>query len=142
MAASTTLIMIAGIAQLVLVAASLAIPHVLRWREETAGLRPLVRKLFWVYAGYIWATNLSFGLISALAPHWLLDGSPLATAVTGFITTYWGARLAIQFVCFDRRDLPSGPWARLAEVALVCLFGFLTLVYGSATLSNWRGSLM
>ena len=36
-------------------------------------LRPLLRQVFWTYAAYIWFTNLCFGLVSALAPHWLLE---------------------------------------------------------------------
>jgi hypothetical protein len=130
------LVRLAGAGQLVLIVASLAIPRVLRWREDTAKLRPLTRQVFWTYAVYIWATNLSFGLVSALAPDWLLDGSGLAAAVTGFITAYWGGRLLIQFTYFDRSDAPSGVAARLAEAGLVGLFVFLTFVYGSATLLN------
>ena len=57
----------AGVGQLILCSASLAIPRVLRWPEDLARLRPLTRQVFWTYAGYIWATNLSFGLISTLA---------------------------------------------------------------------------
>ena len=103
------LLVAAGAGQLVLVAASLAIPRVLRWPEDLARLRPLTRQVFWTYAGYIWATNLSFGLVSAFAPGWLLDRSPLAGAVCGFIAAYWGARLVIQFTYFDRSDAPQGP---------------------------------
>ena len=87
------LVVAAGVGQLVLVAASLAIPRVLRWSEDLARLRPLTRQVFWTYAGYIWATNLAFGLVSTFAPGWLLDRTPLAGAVCGFIATYWGARL-------------------------------------------------
>src|SRR5262245_13280683 len=113
-----TLVVLAGLGQLALAAASLAIPRVLGWREETAQLRPLTRQVFWTYAAYIWVTNLSFGLLSALAPVWLLDGSPLAGAVAGFIALYWGARAVIQFAYFDRGGLPGGPAFRLAEALL------------------------
>ena len=54
------LVVAAGVGQLVLVAASLAIPRALRWPEDLAKLRPLTRQVFWTYAGYIWATNLAF----------------------------------------------------------------------------------
>src|SRR5438552_3933801 len=59
-----TLVFLAGLAQVLVASTSLAIPTVLRWREDTAKLRPLTRPVFWTYAGYIWATNLSFGLQS------------------------------------------------------------------------------
>ena len=123
-------LLVAGVGQLILVVASLAIPRVLRWPEDLARLRPLTRQVFWTYAGYIWATNLAFGLVSALAPRWLLDRSPLAGAVCGFIATYWGARVAIQFVYFDRSDAPRGLRYAFGEAALVGLFVGLTLVYG------------
>jgi hypothetical protein len=130
------LVFVAGAGQVVLIVASLAIPRVLRWREDTAKLRPLTRQVFWTYALYIWCTNLAFGLLSALAPGWLLDRSGLAAAVTGFIAAYWAGRLVIQFAYFDRSDAPSGPAVRLAEFALVGLFVYLTAVYGSALLFN------
>lgn len=75
-------ILIAGVGQLAIVIGSPAIPRVLRWSDDVASLRPLTRQVFWTYAAYIWATNLCFGLISSLAPGWLVDGSPLAAAVT------------------------------------------------------------
>jgi hypothetical protein len=133
------LVFLAGLGQLALILASLAIPFVLRWREETAKLRPLTRQMFWTYAGYIWATNLSFGLISTLAPSWLLDGSPLAAAVTVYMAAYWGARLTIQFALLDRNDAPPGRHIRLAEAALVSLFVGLTAVYTLAAASNCGG---
>ena len=132
-------VFLAGVGQIVLIIASLAIPYVLGWREEMAKVKPLTRQIFWTYAGYIWATNLSFGLISALAPSWLLDHSPLAGAVTSYMTAYWGVRLIIQFTCLDRRDAPPGAHVRLAEAALVSLFISLTAVYGLAATSNCGG---
>jgi len=137
----TELVRVAGCAQLMLAAASLAIPRVLGWRAEVAQLRPLTRQVFWTYAGYIWTTNVAFGLVSAIGAPWLLDGAPLAAAVTGFITLYWSGRLVIQFAYFDRRDLPRDIASRLAEAALVLLFVFLTAVYGRALLVNLAGGL-
>src|SRR4051794_14696761 len=129
------LVWLAGVGQLILIVASLAIPHVLRWSEDTAKLRPLTRQVFWTYAVYIWCTNGAFGLVS-LRPDWLLDRSPLAGCVTGFITAYWVGRVLIQFCYFDRADAPRGLHVRLAEVALVGLFIYLSLIYCAAVLFN------
>jgi hypothetical protein len=118
-----------GVGQLALAAGSLLIPRVLRWREDVAKLRPLTRQVFWTYAAYIWSFNVAFGLLSAFAPQWLLDGSPLGRAVAGFIAAYWGARLVVQFAYFDRGDAPAGWPFRLAEAGLVGLFVALTLTY-------------
>jgi len=127
---------LAGLGQLALAAASTAIPFVLRWRAETAALRPLLRQLFWIYAGYILGFHVAFGLLSLLAPAWLLDGSGLAAAVSGFIATYWSVRLVLQFTYLDRSDAPRGPWFTAAEVALVSLFVCLSGTYTSALVAN------
>jgi hypothetical protein len=129
-------IRIAGLGQLALAIGSLAIPRLLSWKAETASLRPLLRQLFWVYAAYIWTFNMAFGLLSALMPGRLLDGSPLAGAVTGFIALYWSARLTLQFTVLDRREMLRGPAYRLGEGVLVAAFAFLTAAYILATASN------
>lgn len=126
------LLILAGFGQLALAAGSLALPRVLRWSDDTAKLRPLTRQVFWTYAGYIWVTNICFGLVSTFAPDWLLDRSPLARVVTAYITAYWGARLLVQLFYFDRSEAPPGAFYQLAEVALVGLVMFLTGVYGYA----------
>lgn len=126
------LLILAGLGQLSLALGSLAIPNVLRWREDTAKLRPLTRQVFWTYASYIWTTNVLFGLISTFTPALLLDRSPLARVVNGYITAYWGARILVQFFYFDRSEAPPGWFYKIAEAALVALFVFLTAVYGYA----------
>ncbi|MFL6289384.1 MAG: hypothetical protein ACJ759_00625 [Thermoanaerobaculia bacterium] len=132
------LLMAAGAGQLALAAGSLAIPAVLKWREDTARLRPLTRQIFWTYAGYIWSFHVCFGLLSLLAPEWLLDRTPLAAAVCGFIAVYWAVRLVLQFTWLDRSDAPRGAVFVAAEVALVALFAGLVLTYGAAFLSHLR----
>lgn len=125
-----TLLILAGWGQIALALASLAIPRVLRWREDTAKLRTLTRQVFWTYAAYIWAAHVCFGTLSALAPDQLLDHSPLARAVSGFIAAWWSARVLIQVLWFDRSAAPPGALTKLAEAALVLLFLFLAGVYG------------
>jgi hypothetical protein len=129
------LLILAGFGQLALAAGSLALPRILRWSDDTAKLRPLTRQVFWTYAAYIWVTNICFGAVSAFAPDWLLDGSPLARVVTAYITAYWGARVLVQFSYYDRSEAPPGTFYRVAEVALVGLFVFLTAVYGYTAVS-------
>lgn len=127
-------IVAAGIAQLGIVAASTAIPRILRWPEDLEKLRPLTRQVFWVYAGYIWCTNLAFGILSVASPRWLSEATPLSGVVSAYIAAYWGARLLIQFAYFDRSDMPRGAIFRVGEVVLVGLFLLLALVYGTLAL--------
>lgn len=125
-----------GLAQIVLALVSLAIPRVLRWQEETQKLNPLTRQVFWTYAGYICISNLCFGLLTTSLPESLIDGTPLAAAVTGFIALWWSARIVIQFAYFERSQAPKGLFYVAAEIALVLLFFVLTLTYGAAALAN------
>ncbi|HVZ80032.1 MAG TPA: hypothetical protein VHE12_04435 [bacterium] len=131
-----TLLILAGLGNLGLALASIAIPHVLKWSIDMKKMRPLTRQIFQTYAIYIWATNLSFGLLSLFHPEWLLDGSPLARAVAGFITLYWGARLMIQFFYYDQSVRPPGTFWMVAEWSLVGLFVYLTGVYGHIALTG------
>src|SRR5688572_28425816 len=131
----TLLLILAGLGQLALAVGSLALPRILRWGDDTLKLRPLTRQVFWTYAAYVWVTNVCFGVLSTFAPGWLLDGSPLARVLAGYITVYWGARVVVQFFYFDRSAAPPGTFYKLAELALVALFIFLTAVYGAAAVT-------
>ena len=80
--------------------------------------------------------HVAFGLLSLLAPGWLLDGTGLAASVSGFIALYWSARLVLQFTYLDRSDAPQGRWFLAAEAALVSLFVFLSVTYTGALVAN------
>ncbi len=133
------LILAAGIGQLALALVSLSVPRVLGWREDTAKLRPLTREIFWTYAAYIWCAHVAFGLLSALAPGILVDGSTLAGLACAFIAAWWGARLALQFLAFDRSARPPGAVFVLAEIALVSAFVAFTGIYAVAAWRNLAG---
>lgn len=124
------LLVFAGWGQIGLAVGSLAVPYVLQWSAEMAKLRPITRQIFRTYSVYIWATNLSFGLLSLIRPEWLLDATPLARVVTSFIALYWGARLLIQFLYYDRSIRPSGTFWTIMEWSLIVLFTYLTTLYG------------
>ena len=129
-------IVAAGWGQLAVVIGSLGVPRALNWKGELQQVSPLVRQIFWTYAGYILCTNLAFALVSILGSGSLTDGSPLASSVTGFITVYWFARIMIQFFYFDRESAPKGLKYTVGEVVLVALFVFFTAVYATATWNN------
>ena len=129
-------IVVAGWGHLAVVTGSLGIPTALNWKGELQPVSPLIRQIFWTYAGYILCTNLAFGLVSILGSESLTDGSPLASSVSGFITVYWFARIMIQFFYFDRESAPKGLKYTLGEIVLVALFVFFTAVYAVATWNN------
>ena len=119
-----------GLGQILLVIGSLGLPKFLSWSTELSSLTPATRQMFWVYSGYIWATNLSFGVISTLSPEWLTTPHPLSVVINSFICVYWGARVLIQFFYFDRSIMPKGILFTLGEIGLNLLFIGFTLTYG------------
>ncbi len=129
-------IQLAGLAQLVLVAGSVAIPRCLDWSGGLAGLMPLLRQMFWTYAVYISVMHLFFGVVSLFAAEELLGGGFIDTLLCVLMFVWWFARIVIQFFYFDKSGLPETRFNQLAEVALVMLFGFLSVVYGWAVWGN------
>jgi hypothetical protein len=134
------LLKLAGLAQVALVAGSFAIPKVLNWKNELAKVQPLIKQMFWTYAAYILVINLSFGLLSLCDAKELVNGSVLALLITGFIALYWISRVLTQFLYFDRSNFPAGKWNKLAEVLLVMLFIFLSIIYSTALYINYKHS--
>jgi hypothetical protein len=127
-----------GVGHLVLCIGSLYIPLALHWKTHLQNLQPLLRQIFWTYAGYILVINLSFGLISIFGNTELLNHTFLAKSLTFFIGIYWLSRVAIQFLYFDRSDAPKGLLYTLGEIALVGLFSLFTLTYLAAFCYNHR----
>jgi hypothetical protein len=85
--------------------------------------------MFWTYASYILVINLSFGVISVIGSHELINRSFLAKSITLFIGIYWLARIGIQFFYFDKTEAPKGVIYTVGEIFLIGLFAVFTLVY-------------
>jgi len=126
----------AGVAHFAVVAASLYVPSALGWREDAAKLKPINRQIFYTYAGYILTINLLFGLVATFGATWLVDRTPLAACVTGFIAAYWGVRVTLQFVYYDRKSTPKGLKFTLGEISFVALFAAFTVSFGYITWLN------
>ena len=131
----------AGAGQMILCLASPAIPFALGWRDKLAVLPKLMRQIYWTYSCYVLGAHVCFAVLSLAAPHWLLAGDGLATAVAGFIALWWGARFGLHLTTFDTDEVPDGPWYRIAEWALGFLFGGLTVVYVAVVVFNLNGGL-
>jgi hypothetical protein len=125
-----TLLVVAGVGQIVLALASLGVPRVLGWRAELMLITPLTRQVFWTYAAYVLGVHLAFGVLSSLAPDLLLDGSALARTVCAFICLWWAARLFVAVLGRERGDVPQKPVVRAAHVVLQVAFLALAAGYG------------
>lgn len=131
-------IILSGIGHIGLSLVSLMIPKMLNWKEGLKDLKPLLRQMFWTYAGYILCINFCFGIVSILGAEELLNKSFLAKSVCLFIGLYWLARVFIQFLYFDKTDAPKGLIFTLGEIALVSMFVGFTLIYLIAFAYNFR----
>lgn len=130
------LIFWSGIAHFGICLAGLCVPVVLRWKESLCSLSPLLRQMFWTYAGYILVINFAFGVVSVAGARELLNGSFLAKSITLFIGVYWLGRTCIQFFYFDRTDVPKGRIYLIGEVFLVSAFVAFSVVYLLAFIIN------
>jgi hypothetical protein len=134
-----TLIFLAGAGQLGVLIASALVPFQLKWKTELAVLSRLHRQMYWVYGGYVVLAIAAFGLISLFNASELANGSGLARGVCGYISAFWGGRLALQWIFdIDVKEHLSTWWLRLAYHALTILFAGFTLLYGFAALRPFK----
>lgn len=133
------LLILAGAGQVIMMAAVIRLPEWLNWRAETAKLEPVTRQIFWIYAGYIFTTNLFIGFVTVGFAGELITRTALATALTGFMFLYWAVRLFLQLFVIDKTAAPVGLMFRVGDWALTFLFVFFTTVYAWAFGYNLRG---
>ncbi|MCG3184338.1 MAG: hypothetical protein ICCCNLDF_02453 [Planctomycetes bacterium] len=127
---------VAGLGLFALAAASTQAPKALGWKTELASLRPLTRQIFTTQAAYILAINVLMGLLAVAAPGLLLDRTPLAAIVSGFICVYWALRFVLQLVYFDASDAPKGLKYKVAEWGFLALFLYFSAAFGWAAAFN------
>ena len=132
----STLLWLAGCGHFLVLAASFQVPHRLGWHKELQLLRPLNRKLLWVYGGFIVGMITSFGaLILKLRPL-MLAGETGALYLLGLIAVFWSARLVVDAIVFEHDDWPQGPEFIVGHTMLTSLFIFITGICWWVVLSH------
>ena len=130
-----TWLFIGGLLHFVVLIASALTPRVLDWRSNLAALRPFLRRLFWVYGGFIVLVIISFGTLTLLHANELASGAALPRSVCAMIALFWLARLGVQFFVFEARPFLTTAFLRLGYHGLTLLFTALVLIYGCAALN-------
>ena len=130
-----TLLLIGGLLHFVILIASALTPRVLDWRANLATLHPFLRRLFWVYGGFIVLIIISFGALTLFKADELSSAVPLARSVCAMIAIFWLARLAVQFFVFDARPFLTTAFRRAGYHGLTFLFCALVFIYGCAALN-------
>jgi hypothetical protein len=130
-----TLLFIGGLLHFVILIASAMTPQVLDWHRNLARLDPFLRRLFWVYGGFIVLVIVSFGGVTLFHADELASGASLSRTTCAMIAIFWLARLAVQFFVFDPRRFLTTTFLRLGYHGLTLLFAALVFIYGSAALN-------
>lgn len=113
---------LAGFGLVTLVLASFWIPGILEFRKKLADLSPLMRELFWTYAGYVLFSHIFMAVMTIFFRDWLLGGTGAAVVVSGYLCIWWGARVGLQFFGFDLSEVRDTPFNRVAKNLLTVLF--------------------
>ena len=125
---------VAGALQIGLAMAHVFFPKRFNWKEELSRLSPLNHQIFLVHTGFICLVLLLMGALSLFAPRTLLQSGALSRLVLGGFATFWGVRLVVQWLVYDRKlwlgnsfntfmhFLFTGLWAYLAGVYAISLF--------------------
>ncbi|MBX3475152.1 MAG: hypothetical protein KF754_12270 [Planctomycetes bacterium] len=129
----------AGLGHFALCAASTHIPKALGLKRQFAGLSPLARQLVVMQAGYTFALVLVIGLLSLAGPGLLLDATPLAACVSGFVFAFWFSRAVLQLTYVDKTDRPPGLRYSVAVWGFPAMFLGFAATFGLTLAHNIRG---
>ena len=92
-------------------------------------LTPIVRQIHEVHHVYLVGLLLVFGALSLGFPEELSGGGGLGRFLSGVLALFWGARLAVQRLYYDREFLRLH---RAGDVAFSLIFAFLSGTYAAA----------
>jgi hypothetical protein len=102
-------VQIAGGLQLVIAVANFFAPAKLHYRENLSKVSPIIRQIFTVHSIYIVLVLVAFGLISLLFPMDLRGDSSLGKFIGVFLAIFWGLRVVLQFVYYDKAVKKENP---------------------------------
>ena len=123
-------IFLGGLAHFGILSGGLVMTRVLNWKVELKKVDELSEHIIWTHGAYVWFTILFFGVVSVGWPELLMNGGPLGSAISAFITFFWGLRLIIQFFYFDASPYLTSGLLKLGFHSLTLNFAYFTVVYG------------
>lgn len=127
------LLLLAGVMNLAVVAASATLPFVVRPQEYLSRLPRFVAQFFMVAVGYIFLSILGIGGIAVLCHQELAAGTPLGRAFCAYAAMFWGIRLGVA-AWYDVGAYLNSPWRRTGYALLNLNFLALTAIFGCAAL--------
>ena len=121
----------AGVIQIGDALVNLALPKPLRCRENLAKVSPMIRQVFLVHWFYVLLVLVMFGAVCLLCAPELAAGGPLAHVLCGGMAVFWGLRVPIQLLVFDKSFRRRH---RAADAAFVAGSAFLAALFAGAAL--------
>jgi hypothetical protein len=135
----TLLLQIAGVLHLSLLCAGATMPRAVKLHAHLTTLPTFIRRLVWVYYGFIGSSLAAFGLLTFIFAAPMAAGEPVARGLCTFLALFWTARLAIAALVFDVRPYLTNWFYWIGYQALNLVFIYLTAIYAWAA---WNGGTL
>jgi hypothetical protein len=133
----TILLKLAALLHTSLICAGAAMPNAVQLPTHLRTLPPFIRRLYWVYYGFLGLIIVSFGLLTWLYADLMAVGAPVARALSLLMAVFWLARLLVAAFVFDLRPYLISPRHYVGYHALNLVFAYLTAVYIWAALEGF-----
>jgi hypothetical protein len=114
-----------------------ALPRRFGWREEMEKVSLLTRQIFYVHTFFIAFSVALMGTLALFYADALLKPSPLARAVLGGLTLFWGCRLAFQFFVYDSALWRNKRFETRMHWLFAALWFYLAFTFGWAWLQQF-----
>lgn len=129
------LLWIAGIVQLLILAANFVLPKKLDCRQHVSRMSPMIREIFIVHWAYIALILAVFSILSFCFAPELAGAGPLGRFLAAVIAVFWLARVPIQLFFYDPEIRRQN---RLGDVVFLAAFSYLGIVFAAAALGMGR----
>jgi hypothetical protein len=123
------LLKLAAVLHMPLICAGAAMPNAVDLHTHLQPLPPFIRRLYWVYYGFIGLILASFGLLTWVYAEPMAAGAPIARALSLLMAVFWLARLCVAAFVFDLRPYLLLLRHHVGFHALNVVFAYLTAVY-------------
>jgi hypothetical protein len=131
-----TLLQVAALLHLGLFWAGLTMPKAISLRTHLAQVPVFIRRLFYVYYGFIGLVLAAFGLMTFWYAAPMVSGEPVARALSTLMAVFWLVRLGAALFVFDVRPYLNSWFRRMGYFALNGVFVYLVVLYAFIA---WRG---
>ena len=134
--ALTTQLRLVGVALVVLGVCHVALPRVLAWRRELAGIGGLNRQVVYTHTFFIGVMCVLLGLAPLTLTGDLVAPGRTATAILVAEVTVWGLRWVAQFVAFPARVWRASRLHTAGYVGFAVLWTWILAVFLATVVSR------